>query len=102
MQMLELFTAQVTPGLLSRGATGKVSDKSSKGYFTVVIVLKEDIVVLLSIQPDNGHFSPESMQHEAHTSRKTEVEQTKKLVKLIFVLEKPSAGSAMDRSHIKI
>lgn len=67
-----------------------------------MIVLKQNIAMLLSLQPDNGHFYPESMQHEAHKTRKAEVEQQKKLVKLIFLLQKPSAGSAMDRGHIKI
>lgn len=42
------------------------------------------------------------MQHEAHKSRKTKVEQKKKLVKLIFVLQKISLGSAKDRGLIKI
>lgn len=88
--------SQVTPGLLSRVSTGHASDKSSKGYFTLVILLKQNIAILLSLQPDNGHFSPGPMQHEAHKNRKTEVEQKKKLFKLIFVLQKTCSGSAKD------
>lgn len=66
-----------------------------------MIVLKQNIAVLLSLLPDNVHSSPESMQHEAHKSIKTKVEQKRKLVKLIFALQEYSASSAMDQGYIK-
>lgn len=62
-----------------------------------MIVLKQNIAVLRFLLSDNIHFSLESTQHEAHKSIKVEVEQKRKLVKLIFVLQEQSAGSAMDQ-----
>lgn len=58
------------------------------------------IAVLLSLLPDNSHFFQKSTQHEAHKSIK-EVEQKRKLVKLIYILQEHSAGSAMDQGYLK-
>lgn len=63
-------------------------------------VLEQNIAVLLSLLTDNSHFFPESTQHEAHKSMK-EVEQKRKLVKLTYVLQEHSAGSAMDQGYLK-
>lgn len=62
-----------------------------------MIVLKQNIAVLLSLPPDNINCSTKSTQHEAHKSIKTEVEQKRKSVKLIFVPREHSAGSAKRR-----
>ena len=52
-----IHCSQVTPGLLSRLTTGNASEKSSKGYFILMFVLKQKIAILLSLLPDNRHFS---------------------------------------------
>jgi len=51
-----------TPGLLSRVTTGNASEKRHKGYSALMTVLEQNTAALLSLLPDNIHFSPESTE----------------------------------------